>query len=34
MQEMNKIEAYTETRQDPQELVERYKRRVQAEARL
>ncbi|CAD5325859.1 unnamed protein product [Arabidopsis thaliana] len=34
IQEMNKIEAYTETRQDPQELVERYKRRVQAEARL
>ncbi|XP_010427244.1 PREDICTED: glutathione S-transferase L2, chloroplastic [Camelina sativa] len=34
IQEMNKIEAYTETRQDPKELVERYKRRVQAEARL
>ncbi|KAL1213704.1 Glutathione S-transferase L2 [Cardamine amara subsp. amara] len=30
IQEMNKIEAYTETRQDPQELVERYKKRVQA----
>ncbi|KFK34752.1 hypothetical protein AALP_AA5G188500 [Arabis alpina] len=34
IQEMNKIEAYTETRQDPQELVERYKKRVQAEARV
>lgn len=33
VQEINKIEAYTETRQNPQELVERYKKRV-AEARL
>lgn len=31
---MNKIEAYTETRYDPQELVEKYKKRVQAETRL
>ncbi|XP_023638553.1 glutathione S-transferase L2, chloroplastic [Capsella rubella] len=34
IQEMYKIEAFTETRQDPKELVERYKKRVQAEARL
>ncbi|CAN7095049.1 unnamed protein product [Brassica rapa subsp. narinosa] len=33
IEEMNRIEAYTETRQDPQELVERYKKRAQAEAR-
>ncbi|KAJ0246951.1 Glutathione S-transferase L2 [Hirschfeldia incana] len=32
IEEMNTIEAYTETRQDPQELVERYKIRAQAEA--
>ncbi|CAA7039609.1 unnamed protein product [Microthlaspi erraticum] len=30
IQEMNKIEAYTETRHDPQELVEKYKKLVQA----
>uniref|UniRef100_A0A1J3DCS5 glutathione transferase n=1 Tax=Noccaea caerulescens TaxID=107243 RepID=A0A1J3DCS5_NOCCA len=34
IQEINKIQAYTETRQDPQELVEKYKKRVQAETRL
>ncbi|CAN8254537.1 unnamed protein product [Cochlearia groenlandica] len=34
VQEMNKIKAYTETRQDPQDLVERYKKRLQAEPRL
>lgn len=32
IEEMNTIEAYTETRQDPQELVERHKKRAQAEA--
>ncbi|VVB05724.1 unnamed protein product [Arabis nemorensis] len=34
IQEVNKIEAYTETRQDPQVIVERYKKRVQAGLRL
>lgn len=33
IEEMNTIQAYTETRQDPQEIVERYKKRAQAEAR-
>ncbi|ESQ44951.1 hypothetical protein EUTSA_v10010587mg [Eutrema salsugineum] len=33
-QEMNKIEAYTETRRDPQVIVERYKKLIQAEGRL
>ncbi|KAF3570960.1 hypothetical protein F2Q69_00061871 [Brassica cretica] len=33
LKEMNTMEHYTETRQDPQEIIERYKKRAQAEAR-